>query len=305
MNTEITTSANNPFLSVSENAGSLEMNHSANVAVEGQRAMAEIQAAVFMAKQFPRDAVRAYDNIMRACERPGLAATAMYEYARGGSPIQGPSIRLAEAIANEWGNVQYGFIELESTPYRTVAQAFAWNLESNLKVIRNVTIPHERHTKKGKVRLTDPRDIYELVANQMQRRVRACILEVIPGDVVEDAIAKCKATLLAKADTSPEGVLKLTQVFMEFGVSRTMIEKFIQRKIEAITPGNVVRLRSIYQSLRDGVASVTDFFELEEPEEAPAQSKKVAGMKKQLTKATSPEEQAEQKENVFDVLGEN
>ena len=298
MSNEITTA--NPFLATAEKSGGLDtMNHGANVTVEAQRAMAEIQAAVFMAKQFPRDTVRAYDNIMKACERPGLAAASMYEYARGGCVIQGPSIRLAEAIANEWGNVQYGFVELESTPYRTVAQAFAWNLESNLKVIRNVTITHERHTKKGKVRLTDPRDIYELVANQMQRRVRACILEVIPGDVVEDAVARCKETLLAKADTSPEGVQKLLMAFWEYGVKKEAIEIFIQRKIEAITPGNVVRLRAIYQSLRDGVAKATDFFEVSEKEEIG--SKKIASAKKQLMKA----EESEQKEdNVFEVMAE-
>lgn len=271
----------------------------ANAAIEAARVVGEVKAMISSAKEFPRDPLRSYDNIMKSCQRRGLAERATYEYARGGTNITGPSIRLAEVIANEWGNIIYGFKELESSPGRTLAQAFAWNLETNVRVSRDVTIPHERHTKKGSIRLTDPRDIYELVANQMQRRVRACILEVIPGDVVEDAVARCKETLLAKADTSPEGVQKLLMAFWEYGVKKEAIEIFIQRKIEAITPGNVVRLRAIYQSLRDGVAKATDFFEVSEKEEIG--SKKIASAKKQLMKA----EESEQKEdNVFEVMAE-
>ena len=241
----------------------------ANAAIEAARVVGEVKAMISSAKEFPRDPLRSYDNIMKSCQRRGLAERATYEYARGGTNITGPSIRLAEVIANEWGNIIYGFKELESSPGRTLAQAFAWNLETNVRVSRDVTIPHERHTKKGSIRLTDPRDIYELVANQMQRRVRACILEVVPGDVVEDAVAECLRTLKASADTSAENVASMLKAFQEFGVSRAMIEKFIQRKIEAITAGNVVRLKSIYGSLRDGMATPADFFEMEEPSPAP------------------------------------
>lgn len=258
------------------------------VAVEGARAMAEIQAAVFMAKQFPRDCLRSRDNILKACQRPQLAKTATYQYVRGGSSIIGPSIRLAEMLANEWGNVRYGFVELEQTQFKTVAQAFAWNIETNVKVTRTITVKHERATKKGTVFLTDPRDIYEMVANFMQRRVRACILAVIPGDIVEEALEECEKTLRATADTSPEGIKKLLDAFSALGVTREIIEKHIQRNVEAITPGNIVNLRRIYQSIKDGIGVPKDYFEMpEEPEKKTAASGKLTGMKKQLTAASS------------------
>ncbi len=69
------------------------------------REIAEMQAQIYLAKQFPRDQRQATDRILTACQRPGLASVAVYVYPRGGSNISGPSIRLAEEIARNWDDV--------------------------------------------------------------------------------------------------------------------------------------------------------------------------------------------------------
>lgn len=278
-----TESGNNPFNLPATQGQTQAGNIGTLAATEATRSMAEVQGMVFMAKQFPRDTRQAYENVLKACQRPGLANRAIYEYSRGGTNISGPSIRLAEAIASEWGNITYGFIELDRTKRYTVAQAYAWNLETNVKAIRTVTVPHERHTRNGVTVLTDPRDIYELVANNMARRLRACILEVIPGDVVDDAIEECIKTQNAHADTSPEGIKKLVDAFERFGVTKADIEAYIQRSISAITAGNVVKLRKIYQSLADGMATPSDFFK-----QQPANPTRVIDMKAQLEQKPKP-----------------
>ncbi|MBQ3226561.1 MAG: hypothetical protein IJB48_05830 [Clostridia bacterium] len=262
---------------------------SATTSVETQRAMSEIQALVFMAKQFPRDPCQCYDNVMKACQRPKLAECALYNYPRGGASVTGPSIRLAEMLALEWGNIIYGYTELEQTRNHTVAQAYAWNLESNVRVTRVVTVLHERSTKKGTVFLTDPRDIYEHVANQMARRVRACILGVIPGDIVESAVKACTVTMNANVDITPEKISILVESFSPFGITKSIIEKYIQRSIEAITPGNVVKLRMIFQSLKDGVGKPEDFFDMRVDVKPETQtSPKVDAMKNQLLNTEKP-----------------
>ncbi|BBP87435.1 hypothetical protein BsIDN1_10530 [Bacillus safensis] len=63
----------------------------------------EVQAAMVVAKKFPRDVYAAFERIKKACERKLLAESAVYEYPKGGSKISGPSIRLAEALAQNWG----------------------------------------------------------------------------------------------------------------------------------------------------------------------------------------------------------
>lgn len=230
------------------------------VQADSQRAVAEVQAALVIAKQFPRNPIEAYDRVMNACQRPGLAQSAVYSYARGGSSISGPSIRLAEMLAQNWGNIQYGIRELSSENGESTVEAFAWDVETNTRQTKVFQVPHIRYTRQGTKKLTDPRDIYELVANNGARRLRACILGVIPGDVVDAAVDQCEKTIHANADTSPEGVQKLVKAFEQFGVTKEDIEGFIQRRLEAITPANVVSLRKIFTSLRDGMSSAKDWF---------------------------------------------
>jgi hypothetical protein len=205
------------------------------VEVAIQREVAEIQAAMSIAKKFPRNQAQATDRILIACQRPTLAEGALYTYARGGSNITGPSIRLAEAIAQQWGNLQFGIRELEQRIGESTVEAYAWDLETNTRQVKIFQVKHVRHTKKGAYNLYDPRDIYELVANQGARRLRACVLGVIPGDVVEAAVTQCESTLHAKADISPEAIQKMVGVFKEAGVTREMIEKRIQRKLDSMS----------------------------------------------------------------------
>lgn len=236
-----------------------------------QRAIAEVQAAMMIARMNPRDPIAAMDRILNAFTRPTLADQAVYQYSRGGSDISGPSIRSAEAIAQMWGNMQFGFREIsrgrdpDGVTYSEV-EAFAWDVESNTRRPAQFRVRHWRDTKKGGYKVTDERDIYELVANNAQRRVRACILAVIPGDVIESAIKQAETTMRVKADVSPEAIQKMIEAFAPFGVTKEQIEKRIQRRLDAIQPAQVVALKKIYASLRDGMSTAADWFETEPPE---------------------------------------
>jgi hypothetical protein len=184
----------------------------------------------------------------------------VYEYARGGTDISGPSIRLAEAIAQAWGNIQYGVRELSRDPETATVQAYAWDLETGTRREVTFQVPLIRSTRNGSYRLEDPRDIYETVANQGARRVRACILALIPGDIVDAAVEQCEVTMRAKADVSPESISRMVEAFGALGVTREQIERRIQRRLDSITPAQVVQLKKIYASLRDGMSHVSDWF---------------------------------------------
>ena len=232
------------------------------VAVEQERALAEVQGAIILAKRFPRDQKAAIDRILTACQRPSLAEQSLYSYARGGTEITGPSIRLAEAIAQNWGNLQFGIRELEQREGESTVEAFCWDMETNVRQIKTFQVRHERRTKKVSYRLEDPRDIYETVANQGARRLRACILGIIPGDVIDAAQSQCELTMKASADTGPEAIKNLLAKFSALGVTKEMIEKRIQRRIDTITPAQFVNMRKIYTSLTDNMSTPGDWFEI-------------------------------------------
>lgn len=233
--------------------------------VESDRAIQEVQASLIIAKRFPRDPIAAMDRILNACTRPTLAAQSLYSYAKGGTDISGPSIRLAEAIAQNWGNLQFGVKEVgrfvKDGIGHSEVEAFAWDVETNTRKPVTFVVKHWRDTKQGGYALKDERDIYELVANQAARRLRSCILAIIPGDVTEAAQKQCEATMAANADASPEAQKKIVAAFAEHDVSKDQIEKLIQRRMDAIQPAQVIRLRKILLSIRDGMSGPLDWFE--------------------------------------------
>ncbi|MDO5686452.1 MAG: hypothetical protein Q4G42_03560 [Neisseria sp.] len=234
------------------------------VETKSQREATEVQAMVVMAKQFPRDQLLAMDRILNACTRRTLAEGAVYSYPRGGQNVEGPSIRLAEVLAQNWGNIDFGIREISQSNGESTVEAYAWDLETNTRQVKVFQVPHTRFSRQGAKKLTDPRDIYELVANNGARRLRACILGVIPGDVVEKAVEQCGVTLAANVDLTEDGIKKMVEVFRQFGVDVEMIQNRYQCRIEAIRPAQFLELRKIYTSLKDGMSKPSDWFAVPE-----------------------------------------
>src|SRR5688572_14016429 len=170
------------------------VNDESAMAIATTRAAQETQAAMVIAKRFPRNEDAAFQRIMQACQRKSLAEVAQYAFPRGGQTVSGPSIRLAEVLARSWGNLDFGIIELEQKPGESTMMSFCWDLETNARSTKIFTVKHLRSTRQGNKELDDPRDIYEMTANQGARRLRSCILSVIPGDFVEAAMEQCDKT---------------------------------------------------------------------------------------------------------------
>lgn len=233
------------------------------------REMAEMQTKFLMAEKFPRDERAAMDRIINAFSRPTLAEIANYEYAKGGSSVSGLSVHSMQAIAQQWGNMEFGWSEIargvgsDGVPFSEV-RAFAWDLQSRTSRPLQFIVKHWIDTKTGGRKLRDEREVYELCANMAQRRVRACLMAVIPKDVQDAAEQQAALTLKSKADTSPEAMAKMLEAFAPFGVTKEHIEKRIQRCLDAIAPAQVVQLKRIYASLRDEMSTPAEWFEIGE-----------------------------------------
>lgn len=257
----------------------------------------EVQVAMVVAQRFPRDPVTAYNRIMADCSRRSLAEKAMYEYTRGGTTVTGPSIHLAKAMARGWGNLDSGFKVLESGPKESTVMSYCWDLETNYREARVFTVPNIRQTRNGSYPLTDPRDIYENIANQASRRERACILAIIPADVVDAAVGQCNATLNGNSDKPIiDRVRDMVKRFSDrFDITQDMLEAYIGRNADSFTVQSITRLQNVYNALKDGTQSVEDF----KASIAPAKNGKKTG----TADATAPEDKpAEDKQMGLDEL---
>lgn len=246
-----------------DNSGAVALSTSM-VEIEKSRAVQEVQAMMVIAKKFPRDMVTAYNRIIKQCERYSLAEQGVYSFPRGNEIVTGPSIRLAEVMAQNWGNLDFGIRELERRSGVSIAESYCWDLETNVRQTKIFEVPHEIELKGGKKKiLTSPRDIYEIVANNGARRLRACILGIIPGDISEAAEARCRQTM-EKGDgkkTLVQRIRDMVEAFEKIGVTQAMIEKRLKHEIGITVAQEIVEMTSVYHSVRDKQASRWDFFD--------------------------------------------
>lgn len=265
----------------------------------------EVQAAMIVAKRFPRNEEQSMDRILNACTRQSLAESAIYSYPRGGQEITGPSIRLAECIAQSWGNIDFGYIELEQKNGESQVMAYAWDLETNTRQSKVFSVPHRRETSKGSYSLTDSRDIYELVANQASRRVRSCILAIVPGDVVDSAMKQCEATLKGAAlngkKSLDERITDMVLSFQKYEVTEEMLCAYIGKNLDAFNEKDVLKLRKVYTSLKDGIVG-NDYFlqKLKDGVAAPAPEQEEAAPE---TKGKSKKKPAPQPDPEQEAVG--
>ena len=288
--------AQNPLAVASNFAKGTESNTLGVVASAGE--VARVQAQLVYAASRPRDEQRAVDRMLTAFQRPSLASKALYQYARGGSEVSGLSIRAAEAMAMAWGNMDFGLRELEQKQGESTVEAYAWDLETNVRRAVTFRVPHYRDTRQGRKRLEDSRDIYELVANQGARRVRACILAVLPRDIQEAVETQVAETMKATFEITPESLKAWLEAFGRLGVTKAMLEARIQRRFDSITPAQMMGLANIFNAIKDGIARVEDFFQVQEGN---------AGAKKTLTleeKAAAAAGKAKEQEESTDKAEE-
>ena len=136
--------------------------------------------------------------------------------------------------------------------------------ETNMRQTKIFAVPHIRETKKGNYPLTGSRDIYELVANQAARRVRACILVIIPGDIVEEAVEQCRKTLVNGEEKPLEDLIKdcVRTAEKTYQVPQESLEKYIGCKASVFSMNDFIRLKRVFNSIKDGMAKREEIFEL-------------------------------------------
>jgi hypothetical protein len=225
-------------------------------AVEQTRAVAEVQAAVYVAQANPRDVDRAVAEMQDTCGRMALAQVAFYTVPNRGHD---KSVHLARELIRIWGNTDYGVRELrrDDAAGESEVLAFAWDQQTNSRASRSFINPHARMVKKERQVLTDLHDIYLSNQNIGARAVRECIFAILPKWFVEQAADVCRATL-ENGEGKPlaERIRDMIAAFDQIGVSVQRLETKAGRKRGQWTGADVADFRVAYTSItRDRVAA--------------------------------------------------
>ena len=235
----------------------------------------EIQAAILLAKKFPRNEGQAQKDLLGICDMTTFAEGAYYSFPRGRkldeatgqwkqNIVSGPSIRMAREAARIFGNFRYGFtITHEDDDGRQIV-AYAWDVQSNNRttssdyfkklILRRIGTGPDATT----IAVTaDERELRELTNRRASILMRNCILSLMPSYFVDNAVLICKKTVAGGGEKSDllERVEKMKAAFAQLGVSILQIESYLRKPLLEFSAEDLGELRGIYESLVEGVIS--------------------------------------------------
>lgn len=225
----------------------------------------EIQSAIIIANKFPRDEDQAFLALMKACKRLSFAEQSSYSFPRGGQQVTGPSVHMARGAARVWKNLQYGLRITRDDDDSRQIQAFAWDLETNVKVtaeddFKKLVQRKNKQTGQTTWVSVDERDLRELTNRRGAILVRNCILQILPKDLIEDAREECAKAIRKGVTDDPESARKrLLAAFGEIYIDPDMLEEYLKHPVDQSSPAEIQKLRGIYQSIRDGQSTWLEY----------------------------------------------
>ena len=263
---------------------STHTNHGNELATTGAAAKEqhEIQSAIIIAKKMPRNEDLCFQKLMKAASRPSFAEDATYSFPRGETDVTGPSVNLAREAARVWGNIRYGLYMVRDDQHSRLIRGWAWDVETNTKVEVEDDFKKliQRKKKGGKPGETvwiepDERDLRELTNRRGAILLRNAILQVLPKDLIEDALFACEQALQSAAKENPEAARK--RLLVDFGSINVTVEQ-LEQKLEhpfaQSTAKELAELRGIFKSITDGNSTWAQYVKEKDAEPKPFEDNK-------------------------------
>lgn len=256
------------------------------------RETAAVQARFVVAIQRPRDTMDFRTRLLHECKRPGFAEVAMFKRPVGKKKMpngkweetfaEGPSIRMIETCLQLYRNVQATSTTVYDGPDLRIIKVLVIDFENNISFEQEVNVPktvekrgYDGQQPKGREVLgkrlnSEGEETYLVAATDdevtikqaalVSKALRTCGQRLLPRDVIEEAIAQIRATKTAEVKADPDAAKKrIADAFAELGVTPSDIGSYIGHSIDRATPAEVVKLREIYSSIKDGESTWEDY----------------------------------------------
>lgn len=234
---------------------------------------AEINQQIATAHAYPRNPAKAKSGMLTiATMDEETAGACFYSLPRGGKSIQGPSIRMAEIAASQWGNlrVQTRIIAtvVDGPAPHVVIEGVSHDLESNLAV--SVQKTRRITGKKANKGVPDADDIALAINACSAIAYRDSVFKVVPFAVVKPIVDRCRQIVAGDSMTIAARRSKCFEAFSKMGVTQKMIlDSFGYRTIEEITADDLSDLHGRSTAIREEGAVIEELFAPKVAEQAP------------------------------------
>ena len=280
----------------------------AAIAVAAQ-AKAAVEARYVIALRQPRDLDEVRQRLLRECARPSFAEVARYHKPIG-QGVEGPSIRFAEAAVRCMGNILVEQMVVFDDDAKRLVRLTVSDLEANASYSGEVTIPKriersraedgrtiygQRRNSRGGVTYTVSATDDEILDREgalISKRIRTLALRLIPGDLIDEAMAACIATQTRRDAEDPDAARKkLIDAFATINVRASELKTYLGLEdLGAISPADTTQLRALYAAIRDGETTWRDALDARRPAEGEAKTESAAlsTIKRKLASAQTP-----------------
>lgn len=223
-------------------------------------ARAEVDQQVATARALPRVLSRVVERIQTlATLDEDTAEECVYALPRGGKPIKGPSIRLAEIIGTQWGNARVGarVVHVDRVEKFVEAEGVFHDLETNMATTARVR--RRISDKNGKI-LTD--DMIIVTGNAAcSIAKRNAILGAVPKAVWRKAYDAVEKVIAGDVKTLAERREKAMKAFAAFGVtSDHVLAALGLRALDDIALEHMPVLAGMHSALKSGEATAEEMF---------------------------------------------
>lgn len=240
-------------------------------------ARAEVDQQISTAHAFPRSITKATRNISSLATLDEQSAQeCIYALPRGGKPIKGPSVRLAEIIASQWGNCRVGarVVHVDKIEKYVEAEGVFHDLESNTATTARVR--RRISDKAGKVFNDDMIVVTGNAACSIAKR--NAILGGVPKAVWRKAYESVEHVIAGDVKTLAVRREQALKAFAVFGVKPEQIfEQLGVKGVDDVTLDHIITLTGMHSALKSGEASVEDMFGQKQGTTAPPAPPAVAG----------------------------
>lgn len=252
---------------------------------------AEIDQQIATARALPRDIKLAMRNInTMATLDEQTAKECIYALPRGGNPIKGPSIRLAEIIFQNWGNCRAGarVVHVDRIEKFVEAEGQFHDLQTNALRVARTRRPIQ--DKNGRL-YND--DMINMTANAAQAiAMRNAILAGVPRGVWRQAYEAVEKILVGSVKTLNQRRAEAVKAFAGFGITPDqLLEKLGRATLDDIGNDDVVTLIGLFQAIKSQETTVEEAFKVapKKPEPVKTETKDEPDTGEVLLAFTDPE----------------
>ncbi len=244
----------------------------------GVLARAELDTQISTAKAYPRrmpkDIVEIATQLATMDE--ATAQSCFYVLPRkdkDGSKkeIRGGSIRLAEIIANSWGNLHAATRIVENDGRNITAEGVAWDLESNVKITMQNKVSIWFGEKNGSGGYRANSDMQTMLSNAASAKaLRNAIFKVVPKALVDRVLERAMVFAVGDQKTISTKVASVFERLVKMGIDKDKILQYYGRAtINDITADDLTSLIGVGTAIKEGHIKIDEVFDAEKDANSP------------------------------------